>query len=132
MGPSTVSTTASAAPARAFFAAPAAVIMPLDEPVACPVLPTLTLQAIAAAPGAQHYLVITLDRPNMPTVTAHLGPDEETLAHRGLLLVAGLRDHRDISADLTDGAAVLFWLADCWAVMNEQFATASIDALVNR
>ena len=49
MGTSTVSTTAPAAPARAFFAAPDAVTMPLDEPVACPVLPTLSLQAIAAA-----------------------------------------------------------------------------------
>lgn len=113
-------------PSATFFAEPGARIMALDEPMACPGVPGLTFQAIAAAPGPRHYLVIVLDRVGLAPVVAHLGPDESTVASRGLLLVAGLRARRDI-ADLEQGATLLRWLADCWSVMVEEISSATAE-----
>ncbi len=113
------------APVRVFFAEPGAVIMPLEPAQICPALPALGFRAIAAIPeGPRHYLVVDIDRSGLPLITAHLGPDAETIAHHGLILIAGLRTHGDISPDLVDGAAILTWPADCRLVTLEQTAAA--------
>lgn len=113
-------------PTQVFFAEPGAVIMPLEPAQICPTLPALSFRAIAAIPeGPRHYLVFDVDRPGLPLITAHLGPDEETIARHGLILIAGLRAHGDISPDLVDGAAILTWLADCWLVTLDQIAAAA-------
>lgn len=113
-------------PAQVFLADPHSRIMELDQPLACPVFPGLTFEALAAAPGAQHYLVLRVQRPGLPTIVVHIGPDETTVARRGFLLVAGLRSHGDIDRDLVEGVAILRWLADCWTVLREEIADGGL------
>lgn len=106
---------------RAFFAEPAAVVLPLDEPAVCAAFPGLLLRGVALA-GGRRFLVVVVERPGLPAVVAHLGPDEGMVARRGLLLVAGLLAHGDLAGDLGDGAAVLSWLADCWVAVTEEIS----------
>lgn len=108
---------------RAHFADPEARIMALDVPAYCPVLPTLSFRAIAATPDGSHHLVLSVDRPGCPPVVFHLGPDRDTIAWRGLIVIAGLRAHGDLTDDpdgLTAGAAIMRWLADCWVILHEE------------
>lgn len=104
---------------RVFFAEAGAVVLPLDEPAVCAAFPGLLLRGVALA-GGRRFLVVVVERPGLPAVVAHLGPDEGMVARRGLLLVAGLRAHGDLG--LVDGAAVLSWLADCWVAMTEEIS----------
>ena len=100
---------------KVHFAVPAAREMLLDEPQTCPAFPGLTFDGLAVAPdGRRHYLVISIRPPRKPTVRMHLGPDPETIARHGLILVAALRTHGDHLAGLEVGAGVLAWLATCW------------------
>lgn len=110
-------------PTRAHFADPAATIMPLDAPVSCPVLPNLRFRAIASTLAGEHHLVIGLDRPDTPPVVFHLGPDRDTIARRGLILITGLLSHGDLrnNADgLVECLTVLDWLAACWIILHEE------------
>lgn len=91
---------ASAVPPVAHFAVPGAGEMFLDEPQSCPAFPGLTFDGLAVAPdGRRHYLMVTIRPPGKPAVRAHLGPDPDTVAQHGLILVAALRSHRILLSD---------------------------------
>lgn len=110
-------------PTRAHFADPEAMIMPLDTPLSCPVLPNLRFRAIASTLDGEHHLVIGMDRPDTPPVVFHLGPDRDTIARRGLILIAGLMSRGDLRKDadgLIECLAVLDWLAACWIILHEE------------
>lgn len=112
----------AAAPARVHLADPDADVMLLDAPVNCPVFVGLRLLGVAANPTAQHYLVVELDRPGCGTQTIHIGPDDEAIARRSFLLVAGMLSHRDIV--LPEAACSMTWLAECWTILDEQLQQA--------
>lgn len=121
--PMTLTAPDTTAPTRAHFADPEARIMALESPAHCPVLPTLRFRAIAASPDGSHHLVISFDRPASPPVVFHLGPDRDTIVRRGLIVIAGLRAHGDLTWDpdgLTIAAAILSWFGDCWVVLHEE------------
>lgn len=106
---------ASAAAPVAHFAVPGVREMFLDEPQPCPAFPGLTFDGLAVAPdGRRHYLMVTIRPPGKPALRAHLGPDPDTVAHHGLILVAALRTHRSLPSDSGRDVALLSWLAACW------------------
>lgn len=113
--------------ARVFLAEPDVQVMDLDVPLYCPVLPVVTFRRVAATPTGRHYLVIGIQRPTDPApLLVHIGPDQTTLTRRGLLLIAGLRDHGDLGSDAAVmGLALLRWLADCWTILNEELSPAA-------
>lgn len=123
----TITAPEAAATTKSHFADPASTIMALDDPVACPVLPRLRFRAVAATPAGEHHLVISLDRPSCAPVVFHLGPDRETIARRGLIMIAGLKAHGDLPAGtdgMVEGLAILYWLADCWTILHEELTVA--------
>ncbi len=123
----TITAPEATATTKAHFADPASTIMALDHPVSCPVLPHLRFRAIAATPAGEHHLVISLDRPAGAPVVCHLGPDRETIARRGIIMIAGLKAHGDLPAGhdgTVEGLAILYWLADCWNILHEELAAA--------
>lgn len=102
--------------------------MLLDEPQACPTFPGLLLDGLAVGPDGQHYLTLTVHPPNnKPTFRLYVGPDPDTIARRGLILVAALRSHGGDLATPETGIGVLAWLAACWTE-----AAAEIDQAAAR
>lgn len=115
MNHSLARTPASAVALVAHFAVPGVREMFLDEPQPCPAFPGLTFDGLAVAPdGRRHYLMVTIRPPAKPAVRAHLGPDPDTVAQHGLILVAALRSHRALPSDPGRDVALLSWLATCW------------------
>lgn len=115
-------------PTRVHFADPAATVMPLDTPVACPVLPSLHFRAIASTPAGEHHLVLSLERNTTEPVVFHLGPDRHTIARRGVILIAGMLAHGDLRNDvdgLVECCAILDFLAACWTILHEELRTSS-------
>lgn len=107
--------TALIPPERVHFAVPGTRELLLDEPQACPAFPGLTFDGLAIVPdGQRHYLAVTIRPPNKPMLRVHLGPDPETIARHGLILVAALRSHGGDLAAPEVGASILAWLAVCW------------------
>ena len=120
----TISTEVAPA-AKVFLAAPDVRIMELDTPLACPVFLGITFRAVAVTPPGEHYLVVGIDRPGLPPIVVHLGPDPTTIARRGLIMLAGLRAHGDLAADdQVVGLALLRWLAECWTILHDEIAEA--------
>ncbi|GAA1435838.1 hypothetical protein GCM10009616_33960 [Microlunatus lacustris] len=88
--------------------------MLLDEPQACPTFEGLTFDALAVSPTGQHYLVVSIRPPGKPMLRVHLGPDPDTIARHGMIVVAALRTHAGRYADPEFGVGILTWLALCW------------------
>lgn len=106
---------ASVAAPVAHFAVPGVREMVMDEPQSCPAFPGLTFDGLAVAPdGRRHYLIVTIRPPGKPAIRAHLGPDPDTVAQHGLILVAALRTHRILPSDSGRDVGLLSWLATCW------------------
>lgn len=115
MTPSLTRIPSSAVAPVVHFAVPGVREMFLDEPQPCPAFPGLTFDGLAVAPdGRRHYLIVTIRPPGKPEIRAHLGPDPDTVAEHGLILVAALRTHRSLPSDSGRDVALLSWLAACW------------------
>lgn len=105
---------ASAEVPVAHFAVPGVREIFLDDPEPCPAFPGITFDGLAVAPDGRHYLMVTIRPPGKPEIRAHLGPDPDTVAQHGLILVAALRTHRTLPSDSGRDVALLSWLATCW------------------
>lgn len=89
-----------------------------DEPMVCPYLPGLQLDAVAVTAGGQYHLVAALGRKDR----FWLGPDRATVQRRAMILLVGLQVGSGGRIDSFHGDLVRGWLMDSWDAVIEEVA----------
>ena len=90
----------------------------LDEPIECPVLPTLAVTGHAQSLTGQHYVVLELTGA-AAVDRFYLGPTQDLVERRAQIVTHAL-EHGCSEISAEQAAAVGAWLLLAWDVMLEE------------